>query len=776
MLFRIGPILYYTYLAIPMEQQQLGDDPISIPLSKPPPSLQATHIATAPSTVEIGIWTPTGYTITHSSTTNLCAPCLGLHETSFFSLTHPSPPLPQSLISTSILSDIQNSRTTCPFCLFFKHTHVGPDPKACAPLVYKLEALSSRAVYGEFHLKNDATIFQVVPGVVTDGKWGHTGTVDTARSDRNFMRLLPSENHKISVRRIPEVVDFGLVKGWMEFCNTHHTKRCHIPESKPLRGFRLIDCATRSLVVWPLTECTPPYLTLSYVWGAQKAVAVEDADNLPVYLPRLIEDTMEVTTRLGYLWIDRYCVPQDDSEEKYEQIHNMDQIYARSAPTIIAVAGNGPDDGLPGLRNSRPKRQNYLKIGTTELLQTFPDPSDEILRSVWNTRGWTYQEGILAHRKLVFTSSQIYFQCPSMRCVEGLYYPLKDLHTDDLQRFRDDQIGSPRFRAYISRLAIAFPHQRVGQDAADPLDRIRDYHTKRLTFDTDAWDAFRGILNQFRVLETGALQGDICGVLLWPSDSCLESLIFGLRWIQNWKAPPYIQLERRSGLPSWSWLGWKFSPESEFSFGMGLTNYTFASRRLPAEADPEVIEKTEISIEYDDGQVIRWDEPGYPKAINMPPQCKPRLLRIRGFFATFDIPRIDGSNTAAENLTDGGSHIPAGEQQTSPPTPRSNKRAGRYLFSDKDVKRLRHLAVKTNSVAASDTYSFPCWVMQRLKGNQLPGVNTFAVMALSPRSDDPGSFERVDVFDIRYVPDESDRRLGGLPELLGWEMRDVVLY
>lgn len=320
-----------------------------------------------------------------------------------------------------------------------------------------------------------------------------------------------------------------------------------------MRGFRLIDCAARRLIVWPVAQSTPAYLTLSYVWGAQTVAAVVDGvDGLPVHLPRLIEDSIEVTRRSGfrYLLVDRYCVPQNDSEEKDELIHNMDKIYATSVLTIIGVTGTRPDNGLPGLRQSRTKRQNYLKIGTTELLQAFPNPSDEIRRSVWNTGGCTYQEGILSRTKLVFISAQIYFQCLSMRCIEGLYYPLKDLHTDDLQQFRDDHVGPPRFKTYMSRLAIAFPHQRVGQDAADPLAKIGEYHTKQLTFDTDAWDAFRGIFSQFRVLEPGPLQGDICGVHIWPSDSCMESLILGLRWLQNWRDHSNVPLERRSGVPS----------------------------------------------------------------------------------------------------------------------------------------------------------------------------------------------------------------------------------
>jgi hypothetical protein len=59
---------------------------------------------------------------------------------------------------------------------------------------------------------------------------------------------------------------------------------------------------------------------------------------------------MFVTLKLGmrYLWVDRYCINQDDPEEKHGAIRNKDSIYRNAFVTTIAAAGSGSDYGLQG--------------------------------------------------------------------------------------------------------------------------------------------------------------------------------------------------------------------------------------------------------------------------------------------------------------------------------------------------------------------------------------------------------------------------------------------
>jgi len=72
---------------------------------------------------------------------------------------------------------------------------------------------------------------------------------------------------------------------------------------------------------------------------------------MPRQLPNTIEDAISVTQQLGfrYLWIDRYCINQQDKTHATQQIEQMGSIYRNSEITIIAACGKDPSHGLPGI-------------------------------------------------------------------------------------------------------------------------------------------------------------------------------------------------------------------------------------------------------------------------------------------------------------------------------------------------------------------------------------------------------------------------------------------
>ncbi len=64
---------------------------------------------------------------------------------------------------------------------------------------------------------------------------------------------------------------------------------------------------------------------------------------------------------------------------------------------------------------------------------------------MWSSRAWTYQEGLLSRRRLLFTESQVYFQCMEMHCWEGISAPPAVLKQMGFyQVFPDDAIGATR--------------------------------------------------------------------------------------------------------------------------------------------------------------------------------------------------------------------------------------------------------------------------------------------------------------------------------------------
>jgi hypothetical protein len=173
------------------------------------------------------------------------------------------------------------------------------------------------------------------------------------------------------------------------------------------------------------------------VWGAGER-GPDFSRLLPPQLPETIEDAIFITRSLSmrYLWIDRFCINQSEPSEVREQVGQMDLIYSCAYLTIIAAAGATPNHGLPGVGNRGRPTQPHGIIREHMLVSTLLDPRNAIEHSKWFQRGWTYQEGILSPRRLVFTDYQVYFECSGMYCCEALKLPLQNLHSQNGHRFK----------------------------------------------------------------------------------------------------------------------------------------------------------------------------------------------------------------------------------------------------------------------------------------------------------------------------------------------------
>ena len=102
-----------------------------------------------------------------------------------------------------------------------------------------------------------------------------------------------------------------------------------------------------------------PYVALSYLWGKSRLIRVIN-NRLPTQVPNVIEDAMSVTKALGfrYLWVDQFCIDQQDSDRKIVEIRKMNMIYNTAELTIVAAAGSDADYGLPGIGN-RPRKLQF---------------------------------------------------------------------------------------------------------------------------------------------------------------------------------------------------------------------------------------------------------------------------------------------------------------------------------------------------------------------------------------------------------------------------------
>lgn len=396
------------------------------------------------------------------------------------------------------------------------------------------------------------------------------------------------------------LADFEILKSWMKFCQEHHGKQCAFQE-RDMKPLWLIDCHTRKIFA---TRTKEKYAALSYVWGKPIPSSYDfGMESLPESLPRTIEDAMRTTILIGlrYLWVDRYCIPQNDNEERHIQISQMDRVYRSAEITIIAAARDGPTYGLPGMGSAMRTPQQTIQTSAGMLISTLPDGKFAIEESLWNTRGWTYQEAILSRRRLVFTRHQIYFQCNGMHCCESIEKPLDILHVKTQQKLRAWNGDGP------------FVATGLGSHPWEILHRIAEYSKRELTYESDVLNAVTGILSEFKrmkrpvyhhfgvpslppVLNTqtiGKAFGKLVSLKTLPNNSD-HGLATGLCW--------YLERPsaRRAKFPSWSWTGWTGWTGHVAKPTQDHLQYYFGFQ----EGHLDV----KIWVELEDGSVRRWQD------------------------------------------------------------------------------------------------------------------------------------------------------------------------
>lgn len=275
-----------------------------------------------------------------------------------------------------------------------------------------------------------------------------------------------------------------------------------------LPGLLVLDCMSKKVVPAGLSS---DYVALSYVWGPPKCNGKGfEMDLSRRVLPQTVEDAMNVVQVLGfrYLWVDRYCIDNSEPQQKHHVINNMDTIYKSATLTIIAAAGCDAEHGLPTV-----SRMHHGPRGTVAppwdgmvYDQLFGTNLEQYNNSIWSTRGWTFQEGLLSQRRLVFTDSAATFQV---------------LDQDRVRRSND-----------------IYSH-------------IDQYSQRQLIRETDSLAAFLGVLRAYEKLQPPLMH-------LWgipfaiTSDSHIEWPGEGLLWTSHG-----CSLQRIPGLPSWTWAGWR---------------------------------------------------------------------------------------------------------------------------------------------------------------------------------------------------------------------------
>lgn len=496
----------------------------------------------------------------------------------------------------------------CPFCAFFRALlgdARGAPGGTFTPYLRIRQAFERLDGVGERHELAGAVLGEVM----TRNKalpWGYVVRADEDGDGAGIDGYRGGAPARIRGRTVTPVLDPAVPRCWIDFCRERHGETCGTTEA-PIQGLRLVDCEERRVVCVDDLDLGDglEYATLSYVWGQAASEPPPDPDGaddrLPDDLPPLFADAIAFTTALGlrHLWIDRLCFLPLAAPERRRQADLMGDIFSRSALTLIVAAGSGVRDGIPGVgapRGGQLSLQTHTGVFTTTLLR----PDVEVAASAWASRAWTFQEGLFARRRLVFTPSQAYFQCRALHCHESVSLPLRLAPGVNLGRVFPPA-GAPR------------PGQLK--------ERIGAFMVRDMERSEDRLDAFRGVLREYARMD-GLAVDHFLGLPLFHPDAFVnvtvvsqtDRLAVGLGWIPDRASllehppQPRYALDARTAFPSWTWLAWTLRA------GHGAAGHAFGLN-LVGEASPIVdgvccAPRMEISVGFADRTVLSWEIDG----------------------------------------------------------------------------------------------------------------------------------------------------------------------
>ena len=333
------------------------------------------------------------------------------------------------------------------------------------------------------------------------------------------------------------------------------------PEASTIR---LIDVDQMCLKELTTAE---DYVALSYVWGQgtiQKQTLRKDVNfhsqpgslrSVWKDMSKVIQDAINLTRDIGatYFWCDTLCIIQDDPVSKPQQLALMGEIYNRSMVTFISVHGENANTELMP-QPIEHQRDIRTPIETESVME-------EIQNAKYSTRGWCYQEQMLAKRRIYFLKDYVIFHCR------------QDMFTSSS---RTRGIGAEHhnhsdFMAYHPKiLAKVVGIQESGHGSEWPIKAksdesayeqfftriIENFSARQLTNENDILDACDGILTAFQ------------GQAGWPilAGLPLSRLPQALLWAPKIEQDSGKIFKRRHNsagtdklitiFPSWSWTGW----------------------------------------------------------------------------------------------------------------------------------------------------------------------------------------------------------------------------
>ena len=309
-------------------------------------------------------------------------------------------------------------------------------------------------------------------------------------------------------------------------------------------------------------EKPEPYAALSYCWGGTQCVTTT-TESIYRHLIRInmqdlqatIKDAVVVTERLGImkLWVDAFCIIQDDVVDKAWEIAQMPLVYSQATVTIVASRADRAEAGFlhdrKRIADGTPNKVFQLpyhcstsgQIGSVILVPPVQMPIEPL-----DLRAWALQERFLSTRIIDYGEIQTRWICQAYGSQKG---PTDGFGNSawwygKWDKAMSDGLFLEAAQDLLPRKSFRRPEQNLRQRSLFQwYHLVRAYTDRSLTLGTDRLPAISGIAAQF-----GEFIGDEYKAGLWASDLGTE-----LRW-RNDLYPNQLQ-PRPVGYqgPSWSW-------------------------------------------------------------------------------------------------------------------------------------------------------------------------------------------------------------------------------
>ena len=347
------------------------------------------------------------------------------------------------------------------------------------------------------------------------------------------------------------------VKLWLKECLEGHSQ-CKRQIEAPLPR-RVIDINSRPLRLVETNNETGRYICLSHCWGKKTPRMQTTTRTIEEYrkelcwerLPRTFKDAIIFAKKLGaqYIWIDRFCIVQDDPADWEMESSKMAAIYANAFLTIAASRAHNSTEGCFSCSRVAYRKIDieisggiyaplFVRQGLAhpywpgDLVMThsqylFHQPDKFPLLS----RGWVYQERLLSRRVIHFGPHELAWECSTSAACECRGWYEGEGYVVYGQR---QHSASTKLRHALSL--------RMGRDyiAKRWREIVGEYSGLSLTYLKDRLPALSGTAK-----EVQQVNGDRYLAGLW-----MRSLPQDLLW---YSGNPLTDLSHRLLAPSWSW-------------------------------------------------------------------------------------------------------------------------------------------------------------------------------------------------------------------------------